>query len=68
MAHAKHILALPIAVLLLAGVVMTAFLGGSLVISGAREGAVGQVLLGSIVSALWLMMLWKTIRAPRLRS
>ncbi len=60
-------LGLPVLILVLSGIAMTGFLAATLLMQGIAEGAVGQILVGGIISALWLMMMYKTAQA-RLRA
>lgn len=58
-------LGVPLLVLFFAGLTITAFLSVNLLVGGVREGAIGQILLGGIISAMWIMMLYKTAQARR---
>ncbi|MCP4445895.1 MAG: hypothetical protein GY811_11205 [Myxococcales bacterium] len=58
-------LGLPLLVLFFAGLAMTAFLSVNLLVQGLRAGAIGQIALGGIISAMWLFMLYKTAQARR---
>lgn len=59
------LLGVPLLVLFFAGVTVTAFLSVNLLVQGVRDGAVGQIALGVIISAMWLFMLYKTAQARR---
>ena len=59
------LLGVPLLVLFFAGLATTAFLSVNLLLQGVRDGAVGQIALGGIISAMWLFMLYKTARARR---
>ncbi len=58
-------LGIPLLVLFFAGITATAFLSVNLLLQGIREGAVGQVVVGGIISATWIFMLVKTTQARR---
>ncbi len=58
-------LGVPLLVLFFAGVTVTAFLSVNLLIQGVRQGAVGQIALGLVISLMWIMMLYKTAQARR---
>ncbi len=60
-------LGLPVLILVLAGIAMTGFLAATLLMQGIADGAIGQILVGGVISALWLMMMYKTAHA-RLRA
>ena len=53
-------LGLPVLILVLAGIAMSGFLAATLLIQGIAQGAIGQIVVGGIISALWLMMMYKT--------
>jgi len=57
------LLGVPLLVLFFVGLVATAFLSVNLLIMGVRDGALGQILLGGLLSSLWLLMLVKTAQA-----
>tara|TARA_R110002096_G_scaffold16898_5_gene57827 strand:- start:29138 stop:29356 length:219 start_codon:yes stop_codon:yes gene_type:complete len=59
------LLGVPLLVLFFAGLTVTAFLSVNLLVQGVRDGAVGQIALGVIISAMWLFMLYKTAQARR---
>ena len=59
------LLGVPLLVLVFAGIAITAFLGVNLLVQGVREGAVGQILVGAIISAMWILMMVKTAQARR---
>lgn len=56
---------LPIVVLVLAGVALTGFLSASLLLRGARESSVSDLVLGGVIAFLWLFMAYKTLTARR---
>lgn len=58
-------LGIPLLVLFFAGVAITAFISVNLLVQGVRDGAIGQIALGAIISAMWLFMLYKTAQARR---
>ncbi len=58
-------LGVPLLVLFLAGIMITAFLSVNLLIQGIQQRAVGQIVLGFIISAMWVLMLYKTAQARR---
>lgn len=59
------LLGVPLLVLFFAGLTVTAFLSVNLLVQGVRDGAIGQIALGGIISAIWLFMLYKTAQARR---
>ena len=59
------LLGVPLLVLVFAGIAITAFLGVNLLVQGVREGAVGQILVGAIISAMWILMMVKTAQARK---
>jgi hypothetical protein len=59
------LLAVPLAILVLGGIVTTAFLATNLVIGGLRSGEPSSVLLGGVLGTLWLAMLFRTARDRR---
>lgn len=52
-------------ILVFASLAMTAFLAVSLIISGVRDLAFSSLILGTLLAALWILMLVKTVQARR---
>jgi hypothetical protein len=52
----------PLLLLVIVGIATTAYLAVSLVISGLREGQPANLALGTMLGALWLLMMVKTAR------
>lgn len=61
------LLGVPVLILVFASLALTAFLAVNLIISGVREAAFASLIVGSLLAALWVLMLVKTTQA-RLRN
>ena len=56
---------LPLLVLFVAGIAVTAFLSVNLLIQGVQTRSPGSIVLGLLLAAMWLMMFLKTMKARR---
>lgn len=56
---------LPLMVLFLAGIAITAFLSVNLLVQGVQTRSPGSIALGLLLAAMWLMMFVKTMRSRR---
>ncbi len=56
---------LPLLVLFVAGIAVTAFLSVNLLIQGVQTRSPASIVLGLLLAAMWLMMFLKTMKARR---
>ena len=59
---ALGLVGIPLLLLVLVGIAMTAFLSVNLISSGLRENHPANLALGTLLGALWLFMLVKTAK------
>ena len=59
------LLGIPVLILVIAGIAMTAFLSVNLIIQGIGSGSISDLLLGGVIGSLWLLMFWKTLKARK---
>lgn len=59
------LLGVPVLILIFTSLALTAFLAVNLIISGVREAAFANLIVGSLLAALWVLMLVKTTQARR---
>jgi len=57
------LLGIPVLVLVLASIALTAYLSYDLIGQGIRERSAGPLLLGLMIAALWILMFYKTAKA-----
>lgn len=56
-------LGIPVLVLILASIALTGYFSYDLIGQGLRDRAVGPLLVGVMIAALWILMFYKTIKA-----
>ncbi len=56
-------LGVPVLILVLAGIALTAMLSVDLVLLGLRNHEVGPLILGTLLATLWAFMFYKTAKA-----
>ncbi len=56
-------LGVPVLVLVLAGIAITAYLAVDLISQGLRDRQAGSLILGGLLAAAWMLMFYKTAQA-----
>lgn len=57
------LLGLPVMVLVLASIALTAYLSYDLISQGIQHRQASPLILGSLIAAMWILMFYKTAKA-----
>ena len=59
------LLGIALVILVFASMALSAFISVDLILQGLRDGQAGSLLVGLLLAAMWILMLYKTATARR---